>query len=361
MKKLYMLFIALIPVLVWGQVAWNFGTAAPGTASPSSGVPVANITSISDLLQGNNNGTTPLLSTTSASSTYAGASASYNAGAAARTGALNTAAGGSAYFEFTLTPTAGYSVGISQINFGTRSTATGPAAYYIRTSADNYATDIATGTIVTAGSPWALKTNAITFNGAAGAPVTVRIYGAAGAGSPVTGTANWRIDDLAVTATAAGSGPAPSITVDATGLSIFNTTAGTASAPQTVTVSASNLTTDLTITTIPEFEISLDGGTNYSTSAITISPSGGSITNAPVTIRVAATASFGPYAKNISFSEGTATQLLRVDADVQSNGVPVVTIDSSGLVPFTTTSPSPSATQSFTVSGTNISNGGISL
>ena len=138
MKKFYLLFIALFPVLAWGQISWNFGTGTTPSASPSSGAPVTNITSISDVSQGNNNGTTALLSTTSASSGYAGFSGSYNAGAAARTGALVTGASGSAYFEFTLTPAAGFSVFVTEIDFGTRSTGTGAGAYSIRTNLDNY-------------------------------------------------------------------------------------------------------------------------------------------------------------------------------------------------------------------------------
>src|SRR5205085_10282881 len=84
-------------------VYWNFNTA-----DPTSGL-TADITG-GTLSQGNNNGTTPLLTTTSASSGYTGVSGGNNLGAAARTGALvkvGTATAGSAYFEFTLSPSAG--------------------------------------------------------------------------------------------------------------------------------------------------------------------------------------------------------------------------------------------------------------
>src|SRR6476660_4890202 len=78
-------------------ICWNF---SDGTANPST--TITGVTS-SALVQGNNNGTTPFITTTSASSGYTGASGTSNAGWAARAGALNTASLGSAYAEFTLT------------------------------------------------------------------------------------------------------------------------------------------------------------------------------------------------------------------------------------------------------------------
>lgn len=204
MKKLFTLIVTITAALTtFSQttVGWNFGTTA-GNASPSSGTPVSNLT-VSALAQGNNNGTTTLLTTTSASSGYTNTSGSYNAGAAARIGALNTAAGGSAYFEFTLTPDAGYTVSVSSISFGSRSTSTGPQAYSIRTSLNNYGADAATGTLSSTGT-WALITPAVTLSNSGA--ITVRIYGYNGTGSPAAGTANWRIDDLAVTVTVTGSG-----------------------------------------------------------------------------------------------------------------------------------------------------------
>lgn len=201
MRKLYlnrfigMLCLALVAILTEAQtIGWNFNTAAPSTTT-------ANITA-SDISRGNNNGTTnELITTTSASSTYPGFSAGGNAGAAARIGVLNTGANGSAYFEFTLTPAGGYAFNLTGINFGTRSTSTGPQAYSIRSSVDNYTADIVTGTIVVASTPWALKTHtglAISSS----TPVTFRIYGYNGTGSPAANTTNWRIDDLALSVSA---------------------------------------------------------------------------------------------------------------------------------------------------------------
>ncbi len=174
-------------------IKWNFGTAAP-----SSGLP-ADLTD-GVVSQGNNNGTTALLTAVSVSSGYAGATGGNNAGAAARTGALNRNVGGSAYFEFTLRPSAAAQLVVSGLSFGARSTGTGPQAFALFSSADGYAAAVATGSLAN-NSAWALLTPTFApITGAAGAPITFRLYGYAGTGSPSAGTANWRIDDLAVTA-----------------------------------------------------------------------------------------------------------------------------------------------------------------
>ncbi len=201
MKYFYLLILLFSGFTSNAQtdVSWDFTTA-----SPNSGVPVSNL-SISPISQGNNNGTTTLITSVSASSGYTGASGTFNAGSAARVGALNIAALGSAYFEFTLTPNAGNSVSLNAINFGTRSTGTGPQAYSIRTSLDNYSSN-ATSAAIANNSTWSLKTNSTSITSASGIPLTVRIYGHNGAGSPSAGTANWRIDDLKINVTVTGSG-----------------------------------------------------------------------------------------------------------------------------------------------------------
>ncbi|MBX3737952.1 MAG: immunoglobulin domain-containing protein [Candidatus Didemnitutus sp.] len=175
-----------------GAVYWDFTTA-----TPTSGLPAD--VSGGLVTQNNNNGTTTMLTTTSVSSGYTGASGTFNAGAAARIGALNQGAGGSAYFEFTFTPDAGKQLLVTALSFGTRSTSTGPQAYAIYSSVDGYAAPIGSGTLLN-NSTWTLQSPALTaVTGAANAPVTFRIYGYGGTGSPGAGTANWRIDDLKVT------------------------------------------------------------------------------------------------------------------------------------------------------------------
>jgi hypothetical protein len=169
------------------------------TADNAIATGVAAKLSIATLIQGNNNGTTALVTKKNPSSGYKGSSGTYNAEAAARTGALSIKTNGSAYFQFTLTPTAGNVVTLTGISFGAFSTSTGPVSYALRSSLDNYASNITTGTIANT-SAWALKTkNGFTVTSAAGTAITFRIYGYGGTGTVVAGTANFHIDDLILT------------------------------------------------------------------------------------------------------------------------------------------------------------------
>ncbi len=177
------LIVTPVPLL------WSFTGATTGAAASTP----SNITP-SLFTGGNNNGTVTFINSTSPSTTSLGFSGTNNAGAAARTGVLNTATNGSAYFEFSVTPTSGFKATLTDISFGSRSTGTGPQAYSIRSSADNYATDVLTGTLG-ADSTWALKSHTgltLDFDAAR----TYRIYGHSGVGSASANTVNWRVDDI---------------------------------------------------------------------------------------------------------------------------------------------------------------------
>jgi hypothetical protein len=151
---------------------------------------------VASIAQGNNLGTTTFITNTSASSGYTGASGTYNAGVTARTGALNTAASGSAYFEFTIVPSSGNAISLSGISFASRGTSTGPLAYAIRSSLDGFASNLATGTLTNT-SVWNLyNTAALTVNANVGISVTFRIYGYNGTGTVSSNVANWRLDDI---------------------------------------------------------------------------------------------------------------------------------------------------------------------
>jgi hypothetical protein len=200
MKKYLVVAFVLATLAMGGvqaQIAWNFGNATDGAlGTPSTDVEA--LLSAGAVTQGNNNGTTTLLTTTSASSGYAGATGSFNAGAAARIGALDL--GMSAYFEFTLTADGGSDAEVSALSFGSRSTSTGPKLYTIVYSTDSFAnsTTLASGSMPST-STWALYSPTFTaLTITSGTSVAFRIYGSDGTGSPTAGTANWRVDDLTV-------------------------------------------------------------------------------------------------------------------------------------------------------------------
>jgi trimeric autotransporter adhesin len=188
-------------------VVWDFTalTAQP-TTSTNTNIPLVGCTAAI----GNSFGivSTPINST-SASNTYTGFTAGGNIGnAVAVAGNSTFNSGTSPYISFVLTPSAGYTIAVNGMSFGSRSTGTGPQAYTISTSVGGFGTGIVTGVFL-ANSVWALANPTFTtVTGTAGAPIEVRIYGYGGAGSPSSGTENWRIDDIifTVTVTAAGGG-----------------------------------------------------------------------------------------------------------------------------------------------------------
>lgn len=187
-------------------LTWNFGAAnVSATGAYTGGTPPTGVT-VGSFSIGNTLGTvaTPITNT-SPSIGYTGASGGDNLGNAFRNGTLNTSTGGSGYFTLTITttnlPNQDYLV-LSDFDFGVRSTGTGAKSYTLRSSADNFATDIFTGVIVN-DSTYTLKDNTFAdFKVRASSGVEFRLYGYNGVGSPASNTVNTRIDDVKITITA---------------------------------------------------------------------------------------------------------------------------------------------------------------
>lgn len=165
-----------------GQIAvYSFGTAG----SPTAGVTGVASSLTASVFSGNlgtpvPGGTSPLYT--------AGSGGGYFA-AAAWTGA----APGSNYFEFTLTPDAGYTFSATSLTFGYRATATGPTNFAVRSSADAYASNLTSGTI-TGDSTWrSAGTLSITLSGMNTA-TTFRILGSGASSSLGT----LRVDDVTI-------------------------------------------------------------------------------------------------------------------------------------------------------------------
>lgn len=199
LRVLSLLAVAGASSAFGATIGWNF---TDDNAVFDTGTPLN--FSVSALSIGNTLGTiADPVTSTSASSGYAGVSGTFNFGNAQRTGAINITAGtGSGYIEFTVTPMAGYSITISDFDFGVRSTTTGAQAYALRSSVNSYATDIFTGTIANT-STWSFKDNSFSATAfAVDQAVTFRLYGYNGTGSPSAGTINTRFDDISVVLTA---------------------------------------------------------------------------------------------------------------------------------------------------------------
>jgi hypothetical protein len=343
---------------------------------------------------GNSFGASTMISSSSPSGTYTAASAANNAGVAANVGALNTASTTNAYFEFTLTPAIGYYVAVNGISFGTRSTATGPQAFSLRSSKDSYTTDLGSGSIANT-STWALKTPAVTSSGSSH-PITYRIYGHSGIGSPGSGAVNWRVDDVILTldvqqcvtptiivnsgAICTGNSftisPSGGVTYSVSGGSY--TVSPTANTNYTITGAdihgcENTAVSSVTVNALPS--ISVNSGAICSGKSFTMVPSGastytfssGSSVVSPTlntSYNVTATSALGCISSNTAVSSVTVNTL----PDVSITGASIIcsgnttTLTASGATSYlwdtgaTTTgiSVSPTSNISYTVTGTNI-------
>lgn len=172
-----------LPSAMGATIVWDMTTSSPSSinAADVSGGAIS---------QFSNNGTTTLIQSSSASTGYSGASGGNNASASPRGGTLNPTT--STAFEFTLTPANGVTLTFTDLLFGNRATGSGPVAWSLRSSQDNYGTDLATATF-TNNSTWTLQ-DAAAFSLTSTTPVTFRLFGYNGTGS-VSAT-NWKVDDL---------------------------------------------------------------------------------------------------------------------------------------------------------------------
>jgi hypothetical protein len=175
---------------------YNFGIPGSFTAGPSTGASA--LVSPGSFTIGNPLGPAPApISATSVSTGYPGASGGGNIGNAIRLGALDPA--NSSYFEVTFTPLSGAALTLTDFDFGVRSTPTGGQAYSVRSSLNNYATDLATGAIPN-DSTWRLANNTLLPAVAPpGTPLTLRVYAYGGTGNPTPGIITTRLDDVSVT------------------------------------------------------------------------------------------------------------------------------------------------------------------
>jgi hypothetical protein len=194
-------------------IYYDFGATGSENGNVTSGVPAGWTASATTRNNAGSTGT--VFTSTSPSNTYSGFSAAGNATMGALQGSLNgrTVTYGSAittipatplsalsYYEVILTPTATEQVKIVNMRFGSRSIGSsgGPANVVIRTSIDNFSANAYSQDVNATASWGAVNASFGTeLKGAAGVPVTIRIYANDAVGSASAN--NWRIDDLSIT------------------------------------------------------------------------------------------------------------------------------------------------------------------
>jgi pectin methylesterase-like acyl-CoA thioesterase len=139
----------------------------------------------------------------------------------------------------------------------------------------------------------------------------------------------------------------------------FTQTVGAPSTSQIYTVSGSNLTSNLTITPPPGYEVSSDGGITWFTnnSPLALTPVGSSVASTSIRVRLNAIVA-GPYSGNIVH---TSTGASATNVAVYGTTVnPPAIVTTGTLTDFSQTVGSPSVVQTYTVSGSNL-NGNLTI
>ncbi|GAB4094014.1 pectinesterase family protein [Flaviaesturariibacter terrae] len=240
------------------------------------------------------------------------------------------------------TPSAVQTFTISGSALSSAVTVTPPAGYEV--SAD-------------AGATWFTNSTPLSLTPASGTLATTTISvrlnaSAAGTYNGNISVASSGATSLSIPVTGVAVLP-PSVTVTAS-LSNFAQTVGTPSAVQTYSLSAANLVSNLTIAPPAGYEISADGGTTWfnNSNPLVLTPVSGTIAPTTISVRLNASAA-GTYNGNIVH---TGTGFTTVNVPVNGVAVlpPTVSVATSSLSAFTQTIGSPSATQSYNVSGQNL-------
>ena len=188
------------PPAAAGTAYWNAGTAS-GDLTPTSVTDVPLTVAFGAFSRGNNQGSEVL--NNSASSSYSfnlngvstSASGSFNFGADTLVG-TTLVTSTSTYFAVTVTPNPGSIFELTAIEFGTRSTTNGPKAWTLRSSLDNYATDLVTPGTLNNDSAWVYVSSTLTTPLIGSAATELRIYGYNVDGPQSFVSNTWRLDDV---------------------------------------------------------------------------------------------------------------------------------------------------------------------
>lgn len=163
-------------------------------------------------------------------------------------------------------------------------------------------------------------------------------------------------DIIRLTVTQAGPPPPPAITVSTTSLPDFGSVqVNSNSTAQSFTVSGSNLTNDISLTAPSGFEISRSSGSDYK-SSLSLTQSGGTVASTTIYVRFKP-ASTGLKSGNIAIkSTGAETKNVTVSGTGTTVSPPTIAVSTTSLPDFGgVLVNSNSSSQSFTVSGSNLS------
>lgn len=273
------------------------------------------------------------------------------------TGSIANAVTGNDYMEFTITPNAGYQFSVSSIVIQLQRSATGNTVLALRSSVDGYATDLDAQKAVTDNT----TTQTFTFTFAQAnstSAVTYRLYsyaeattGTGGPGDYVPG------DDIIVNGTVTPNTPTPTLTTAPIALSGFSYIFGSGpSTSQSYNLSGANLTGfpgNITVTAPTNYEVSTDG-TNFFASR-TVAYGSATLAATPIYVRLKSGLAVGAYDGELISNAGGGATTVNVTCDGDVFG-PTITVSPASLIGMDYFFGSgPSSSQSYSLSGTNLS------
>ena len=144
----------------------------------------------------------------------------------------------------------------------------------------------------------------------------------------------------------------PSLTISVGQITNFSANVGSASLPQTYTLSGEDLSGPVAVTAPTYFEISLDGA-SYD-SSVSLNPDGNGALSMPLLVRLAASAPAGIHSGSIIHTGGGATPSYLLLQGEAISATPVFMISANTLSPFSTTQGKTSIRQTYTVSGSSL-------
>lgn len=183
--------------------------------------------------------------------------------------------------------------GLGTISFQYRrySTDTGHAPYAVEYSTDGGTNWIQIGSNITATAT--VQTFTENVNVAGNVRIRFRVTTSPG----TSGDRRWNIDDI----TMSNYNSSPTINTSATSLTGFTYVAGSGpSAQQSFTVGGTNLTGNINIPATTNYEISTTSGSGFSSSAISLTPTTGTVSNTTIYVRLKAGLAAGNYNSEVS-------------------------------------------------------------
>lgn len=335
MKTKLLLVAILFSCFSWGQLLqWNtFANTGNETTEPS----VLNDINISpsNLTQGT--------ITAALNGNRFGGSGWFNTGNTAVGNTLNEAISGNDYIQFIVTPNSGFSFTPTSFVFRWDRSVTGPSIITLRSSIDNFTSDLGTVANMVSGGVATTTDRTITISGLTNVltATTFRIYGYGS--TAVTGTGGFdnatSVVNVALNGTTASTVSTPTLTITGTPTNhgnVCTTTSGTTiqyTITNSGTIAASGVTA---VSNDPQFVVS-------GLSSTTITASGGTATY------------------NVTFTPTTAgaqNAIISVSSSTVGSNAPTINLTGTGITPVTptiTTNVSTNVLSSTaTINGTNV-------